>query len=206
MKIISRKEAKSLGLTHYFTGKPCKRGHISKRWSCSGTCIACHYEANPLQNTPRPTKEEKREKAKARAKRWYAKNKQKTINRAREWKRKNADRVRMSEKKWRQKETSKAICFMRDSLRRVLKTEKNGRTEKILGYTRFDLINHIERQFQPGMSWGNHGDWHIDHITPISAMLSMGITCPQKINCLSNLMPVWKEDNLKKNCKIKVLL
>jgi hypothetical protein len=29
MKIISCKEAKALALKRYFTGKPCKRGHVS---------------------------------------------------------------------------------------------------------------------------------------------------------------------------------
>lgn len=29
---ISRKEAKSLGLKQYFTGKPCKHGHIADPW------------------------------------------------------------------------------------------------------------------------------------------------------------------------------
>lgn len=206
MQITSRKEAKSLGLTHYFTGKPCIRGHISKRWTCNGKCIGCHYEDNPLRNTPKPTDEEKKAKAKARARRWYLKNKQKTIDRAKEWKAKNPEKVRLSEKRWREKDKSKAIRFMRDSLRRVLKQDKNGRTEKILGYSRHDLVDHIEKQFQKGMHWGNYGDWHIDHITPISVMLSMGITCPKKINCLSNLMPIWKEDNLKKNSTTTSLL
>jgi hypothetical protein len=32
MQIIDRKTAKAKGLTHYFTGKPCKRGHPMPRW------------------------------------------------------------------------------------------------------------------------------------------------------------------------------
>jgi len=31
MEIISRKDALAAGLSHYFTGKPCKYGHIAKR-------------------------------------------------------------------------------------------------------------------------------------------------------------------------------
>lgn len=206
MKIILRKEARAKKLPRYFTGKPCSKGHISERWSSSAKCISCHYEENPLQNRPKPTACEKKKSAKLRARKWYEANKRKTIDRAREWKRQNRDRVRLSEKKWQQKESSKAIRFMRDSLRRVLKAEKNGRTESILGYTRGELVSHIEKQFVSGMSWDNHGEWHIDHITPISLMLSQGINCPKKINCLSNLMPVWKSENLKNNNKVKALL
>lgn len=28
----------------YFTGKPCNRGHISPRYTVSGSCVACHVE------------------------------------------------------------------------------------------------------------------------------------------------------------------
>lgn len=40
-KIISRSEAKSLGLKKYFTGKLCKHKHISPRAVANGTCIEC---------------------------------------------------------------------------------------------------------------------------------------------------------------------
>lgn len=44
MDIISRKEAKALGLIYYFTGKPCKRGHFSKRQTVNGGCTECTRE------------------------------------------------------------------------------------------------------------------------------------------------------------------
>lgn len=44
-KIISGKEARALGLRHYFTGVPCKRGHIGLRLTATLGCIACHLEA-----------------------------------------------------------------------------------------------------------------------------------------------------------------
>ena len=40
MEIITRKEAKEQGLTHYYTGKPCPRGHISERY-LQGKCVDC---------------------------------------------------------------------------------------------------------------------------------------------------------------------
>lgn len=41
MDIITKKQAKSEGLKRYFTGKPCKRGHIAERTTSSGTCVMC---------------------------------------------------------------------------------------------------------------------------------------------------------------------
>jgi hypothetical protein len=46
MKIITRQEAKSLGLTRYFTGKPCKYGHVCERYSKNGRCFECNAAAS----------------------------------------------------------------------------------------------------------------------------------------------------------------
>lgn len=40
-EIILRKEAIAKRLKTYFTGKPCKHGHIAKRFTLSGTCYEC---------------------------------------------------------------------------------------------------------------------------------------------------------------------
>lgn len=40
-EIISRAEAKARGLTRYFTGKPCKFGHIAERAAAKGVCLEC---------------------------------------------------------------------------------------------------------------------------------------------------------------------
>ena len=40
--VITRKQAKSLGLTRFFTGKPCpKEGHLSQRMVSGGSCSTC---------------------------------------------------------------------------------------------------------------------------------------------------------------------
>jgi hypothetical protein len=41
MEIITRKEAQEKGLPRYFTGKPCKRGHVCERYCRRGTCVDC---------------------------------------------------------------------------------------------------------------------------------------------------------------------
>ena len=42
MKIISRAEAKASGLQYYYTGKPCKNGHTTKRLTKRGQCTGCY--------------------------------------------------------------------------------------------------------------------------------------------------------------------
>ena len=44
MEIISEKEARARGLTRYFTGVPCKRGHVAERRVSDRGCIECRRE------------------------------------------------------------------------------------------------------------------------------------------------------------------
>jgi hypothetical protein len=48
MEIISRQEAKLLGLDTYFTGKPCKYGHVDYRHTEKGGCLGCEDEHTHL--------------------------------------------------------------------------------------------------------------------------------------------------------------
>ena len=41
MKAGARKEAQLQGLTKYFSGKPCKHGHIAERYTRNGECVEC---------------------------------------------------------------------------------------------------------------------------------------------------------------------
>lgn len=40
-KAAERAKAKELGERFYFTGRPCKRGHIAQRYTDKGTCCQC---------------------------------------------------------------------------------------------------------------------------------------------------------------------
>jgi len=82
--------------------------------------------------------------------------------------------------------------FFRSILRRTLQyndISKCGRTIDILGYSADELKVHIENQFTIEMSWDNYGEWHIDHIKPISTFNKK--TKPSIVNALSNLRPMW---------------
>jgi hypothetical protein len=39
--LISRKEAQRRGVKRYFTGVPCRMGHISERYVVAKLCLAC---------------------------------------------------------------------------------------------------------------------------------------------------------------------
>ena len=87
-------------------------------------------------------------------------------------------------------------------LREVLSTGKGGQTtERLIGYPVSELRTHLERQFTKGMSWGNMGEWHIDHIIPISSFAITGPDDPElrRAWSLPNLRPLWAAENLAKH-------
>jgi len=79
---------------------------------------------------------------------------------------------------------------------------KNTKTEILLGTDFKTARLHIESLFQEGMTWLNHGEWHLDHIQPCA---SFDLKCPvQQLACCyyKNLQPLWAIDNIKKSAKL----
>jgi hypothetical protein len=55
MKTISAIAAAKVGLVRYFTGKPCRKGHVAERYVKSSQCVPCsaaissaRYRADPV--------------------------------------------------------------------------------------------------------------------------------------------------------------
>lgn len=86
---------------------------------------------------------------------------------------------------------------MLNSVIRRLGGKKELTTYEALGYSALDLKEHIEKKFKDGMSWDNWGEWHIDHIKPISKFDKN--TDPKIVNSLQNLQPLWSYDNIRKS-------
>lgn len=75
-------------------------------------------------------------------------------------------------------------------------TNKNNSTYLVLGYDYDKFKQRIELNFKEGMSWDNHGKWHVDHKKPISKFKEG--TPPNIVNALCNLQPLWAKENLSK--------
>ncbi|KKQ98369.1 MAG: hypothetical protein UT24_C0038G0016 [Candidatus Woesebacteria bacterium GW2011_GWB1_39_12] len=84
------------------------------------------------------------------------------------------------------------------------KTSKNSPTWSKLPYTPLQLKEHLEKQFDSNMTWGNYGSyWHIDHVIPQSLLLYDSMEHPNFIKCwsLSNLQPLEAKENMSKGNK-----
>ena len=89
-----------------------------------------------------------------------------------------------------------------ERVRVALKGNKTGWRTSV-GWTIGELMQHMEAQFKPGMSWDNYGEWHIDHIKP-KAKFEFSSAHDEGFKAcwsLSNLQPMWASDNSRKSDK-----
>ena len=96
----------------------------------------------------------------------------------------------------------KLTRLIRTRISNSLKSTKPSSSITVLGCTVTELIKSLESKFQPGMTWENHGEWHIDHIDPISSFDLSKLDEFLKACHYTNLQPLWAIDNLRKGSKI----
>jgi hypothetical protein len=59
--VVTREQARQYGLTRFFTGKPCKHGHLSQRTTANGGCIQCNaITTKALYQQEAPEKRQRR--------------------------------------------------------------------------------------------------------------------------------------------------
>ena len=99
----------------------------------------------------------------------------------------------------------RTMCNLRSRLYAALKNNKKDHTMDLLGCTVEQSVQHIEKQFTPGMTWDNQGkaddEWEIDHIIPFVAFDTSNRD-EQFIVCwYQNTQPLWGPDNRSKGGK-----
>lgn len=88
---------------------------------------------------------------------------------------------------------------LRKRLKLALKSNKTSlKTLQILGCTMSFFKTYLESKFTEGMTWDNHGEWHLDHIKPLASFDLTKDSEILKAGHYSNIQPLWAIDNLKK--------
>ena len=85
--------AKALGALYYYTGKPCKHGHVDKRLTSNGLCATCKREID------RKYREENREKQREYSRKWRTENPEKNREATRQWKKANREKIQEGKRK-----------------------------------------------------------------------------------------------------------
>ena len=91
------------------------------------------------------------------------------------------------------------------AIRQAASKNQNTKYLDILGYSKEELKNHLEKQFTKDMTWQafRNGDIHIDHIKPQSLFNLKDINDVKECWSLNNLQPLWAKDNIAKSNKYK---
>lgn len=135
--------------------------------------------------------------------RWLKANKDIRNLRRRDARIKNPEKVRMQDSRKFLNPNARLVASMRTRISKALKesgVKKDQRTFSFIGCAVSELKQHLEKQFQPGMTWENYGfyGWHVDHIKPCA---SFDLTNPEQQKVcfhFSNLQPLWAADNIRK--------
>lgn len=100
---------------------------------------------------------------------------------------------------WKLKESCRSRV---KSILKIKGIKKQNKNIEILGATWEIVKFHLERQFKKGMTWENHGEWHIDHIIPIASAKNK-----EEVILLfhyTNLQPLWAKENVEKRDKLPI--
>ena len=176
----TRKEAKELQVTYYYTGKPCKHGHVNKRLTSSADCFSCalikstKWKKNNWKKHLADCNKWKHEHAdlgKLAQQRYYRNNKEKIQKFSKLWREQNPDRVCASA-------NHRHACKLRA-------TPKWANLDKILEFyqdaSKLTKSTGIEHQ--------------VDHIIPLRGKLVCGL------HVENNLQVLTATDNMHKQAR-----
>lgn len=101
--------------------------------------------------------------------------------------------------KYRTNVQHKLAVTHRNRLNKCIKFKRDFKSSDLLGITISQFKLYLESKFLEGMTWDNHGEWHIDHIIPLVKFdLTKEEDCRKAFH-YTNTQPLWAIDNLRKN-------
>lgn len=179
MKIITRQEALSQGLSQYFTGSACKWGHTSSRQVVSGMCMECHRKRQSARNKEYHERTKNGGRTPSSRPRVMGRTSLKleeVRNRSSNWRKLNSDKIK--EQSHQHYLANKGDYF--------IKTYKRlGILKQRLFEHELEEIRRIYRECPKG--------YHVDHEIPINHPLVCGL------HCVANLQYLTAQDNLSKS-------
>lgn len=177
----SRAEAKEIGATHYFTGKPCKHGHLAPR-VVKGTCVECRKIEWTKENERRKQLP-KSEAAKEAGRRYYEKNKEVVKRRA---KTRSLDKQRESKRKWIKENKDRRRIYTNMRRRRLREATPKWLTAKD--------IQEIKSIYEKSARWTKETGvrYVVDHVIPLQSPHVCGLHVPENLQVIPHAVNVAK--------------
>lgn len=186
----TRQEAIEQGHLYYFTGEPCKYGHLAKRVVRNWGCYECGQIA-----TKRWNKEDHRKnpiKYSIRNKKWADKNRQRTVEQARKWRRDNPEKAKAIDK--RPHRRAKKKQWARDNAAYFAVRASERRAAIRYRVPAWANQKKIDRIYQLA-AWGSKASGlrlEVDHVIPLQGELISGL------HIETNMQILTKEENIRK--------
>lgn len=204
MEIITRQQAKEIGAKYYFTGKPCKRGHLSNRDTLKAMCVDCYKEykkQNPeiYKNSYKNWYEKNRPIALEAMKNYAKENKDKIKSYYNNWKKENLELVRENARKYARNNPDKVRANTAKRRARIFNSEGQYSKEDI------NRIKTEQNHLCNICSIDVSVKYHVDHIYPISkggknVAENIQILCPTCNLKKGNKIPACAE--MRVNCAV----
>lgn len=180
--IVKLAEAKGLKLKRYFTGKPCKRGHVSERISSSRQCMQCYKTSEALARKSAYDTQRHRERSSEVSeynKSYYMENAGRIRANTLKYKAENLEAVKERDRAYFRSERGLLRLRVGSSKRRALVNGADGE------FTRDDILDAMDRQGKTCAAPWCDADlsigYDVDHIIPLSRG---GSNWPDNLQCL----------------------
>ena len=195
---------------YYLQKKQDDPDFLKKEWQKAKPRYQRYVEENRDRITARRSayREANKEVIAEKSRAYYRANTELVKDRQKAYKQKNREALKVTrndylKRKYHSDPQFRLKALLRSRITKALKNgQKSGSAVKDLGCTLWEFKEHIERQFTDGMTWENYGDWHLDHIVPLT---SFDLTDrPQFLSAChyTNYQPLWADDNVKKGAKV----
>lgn len=182
--MVSLKDARAAGLKRYFTGQPCKHGHIAERLVSTRKCCQCNAMHVVAWGAANP------EKRKEYDQRWRAKNPEKARASAMNWHAANKKRVQEMISSWYA--SNPHVRAAKEAKRRA---EKRARVPSWFG--EFDAFVMREAAALARMRKAVTGmEWHVDHMIPLLARKASGLHCAANLQVIPAFLNIRKLNRL----------
>lgn len=185
----SRSGAIDLKSTFYFTGRPCKHGHLDKRHVRDGCRSCCREKEKAKRRTP-----EGRARHKEHTKRWRkteSGRESRAASKARQMERIKSDPVLLEN--FRKKESERSRRYFQTPIGKAVQRRHSIKKEEKV---RFATPKWTDSSAVNSFIDACPSDFHIDHILPLRGESICGL------HVLENLQYLPAKENLKKSNKV----
>jgi len=185
----TRAEAKATGAKYYFTGEPCKHGHIALR-KTKGACVEClkvEWQQGNEKRVDYFAEYNRRDDVKEKKHEWYQDNRDAVIERA---KTRPVEKLREYRNAWKENN----LVQVRASTKARRRKHRDATPPWITREQKSEIRKLYEMAITMTKTTGEQ--YVVDHIIPLRSPEVCGLHVPW------NLRVITQEENLRKSNKI----